>query len=268
MATVGVIDLFMRASTDDFIAGLTKASKAVDKFAANAVKVGAGIGAGVLAGAAAGVAGAAYELQSLTRTAFDTVVMTGRAADRLGLTTEAFSGLAFGAKKSGLEISEFATMLGKMHVRLVEVASTGAGAAKPAIDLLGIDAGKLAKGRRGVRIQGDRGRVEYRFLVPRNGLKSRWRSLKKKGSSCYRFSPRAPRVSKRWRTRRRSWGVVFLASGFREHRSGESSLDRFRPGSGKGSGCRSHDRGVALSRRGVGSVDRPGVARDYRSATS
>lgn len=143
MATVGIIDIKMRTTTDEFIGGIAKAGAALRQFANQAATFATVLGAGAFGGA---VGLAAYKLRGLTMEAMESVSEMGRAADRLGVTTEAFSGIAFGAKKSGVEVGEFTRMLEKMRARLAEVATTGKGQAASAIATLGVDAEALAKG--------------------------------------------------------------------------------------------------------------------------
>lgn len=81
----------------------------------------------------------------MVKSAIDTADATGKAADKLGMTTEAFSALAYAAKTSGNITRDNFGQAMRMMVDNLSQAVQGTGLAKNAIVGLGLNASALAK---------------------------------------------------------------------------------------------------------------------------
>ncbi len=98
---------------------------------------------GKAAGLAAAVAVATAAV--MVKSAIDTADATGKVADKLGMTTEAFSALAYGAKTTADITRENFGQAMRMMVDNLSQAAQGTGLAKNAIADLGLNASALAK---------------------------------------------------------------------------------------------------------------------------
>lgn len=90
-------------------------------------------------------AAAAATAAVMVKSAIDTADATGKAADKLGMTTEAFSALAYAAKTSGNITRDNFGQAMRMMVDNLSQAVQGTGLAKNAIADLGLNASALAK---------------------------------------------------------------------------------------------------------------------------
>lgn len=106
-----------------------------DKAAARTRQILSGLFAG------ASVAG----LTAYAQRTIDATDQLGKLAIRLRATTEELSELQFVAERSGVATNTLNMGLQRMQRRLGEVASTGKGAAAPALERLGLDAEKLVQ---------------------------------------------------------------------------------------------------------------------------
>ncbi|MCJ8334567.1 MAG: hypothetical protein MJH10_10040 [Epibacterium sp.] len=112
-------------------AAFVSSAAAIRKLAAPVAAVTAALGAASAAG---------FGLASSTAKAGDSAAKT---ADRLGIGIEALQELRFAAERSGVSANQFDTALQRMTRRIAEAAQ-GSGAAKDAIEELGLDAAALA----------------------------------------------------------------------------------------------------------------------------
>ena len=96
---------------------------------------GLSFGAGV---SAAAVAGMAAGLVVATKRAVENADAIGKTADKLGIGTEALQEYRHAAELTGVEQSVLEMGLQRLTRRLGEIAETGKGTAKPALDALGI----------------------------------------------------------------------------------------------------------------------------------
>lgn len=132
-----------------------------------------------MAAAAAGAAAAAISVGAVTQ-AMQRIDVLAKTADKLGETTEALAGFQLAAELTGVGGEAAATSLQRMVRRLSE-AATGTGAAKKALDELGLSAQQLAQqsptkafaaisdAMRGVESQSDRVRLAF-ALFGREGV--------------------------------------------------------------------------------------------------
>lgn len=84
---------------------------------------------------------------ALIKSSLDSVDALAKTSDRLGITTEALAGLQHAANQTGVSNESLNMGLQRMTRRLGQVAATGKGEAKVALDQLGISIDQL-KGRR------------------------------------------------------------------------------------------------------------------------
>lgn len=132
MATIGSLAVNVVARTSGLASGLTRSRSLISSFTRSAV-------AGMAATAAA-----AYAAQRAFMGMAPKIDRVAKTADKLGLTTEALSGLHHAAKLSGLGINTLDMAVQRM-VRRVAEAAHGMGEARGAIAELGLSAAALAR---------------------------------------------------------------------------------------------------------------------------
>lgn len=147
MASIGSLNVILGADAAPLVAGIAKAEKTVGGFAkkfagAGMVAAGAFAAASTLVVGAAAAAGGAFV--AFGQKQAGPIDATAKAADRLGLTTEALIGLRHGADMAGVGAATLDTSLAKM-TRGVVNATKGAGPAAGAIERLGLSAHDLAQ---------------------------------------------------------------------------------------------------------------------------
>lgn len=128
----------LSANTGPFAKSMTKAGSTVRRFARNAAKAAKIVGA---MGVAAGVA-AAGGVALLTRQGLKSVDALGKLSDRLGESVENLQALQLAAELNGSSGERLGKALEVMQKRLGE-AARGSGAAKAALDELGLSASDL-----------------------------------------------------------------------------------------------------------------------------
>lgn len=135
VASVGVS---VWAKTSAFTRGIRRSRKQLKIFNKNIQEASRTIirFGSVVTGVAVGA------LTQLVRTSVQVIDTAVKTADKLGLTTEALTGLRFAAERSGVEIRTFDMGLQRMTRRIAE-AAVGTGEAKAAIKELGLDAKRL-----------------------------------------------------------------------------------------------------------------------------
>lgn len=139
MATIANLAVSLTARIGNFQKGFSKARKTVGKFTsdlARHAKTVARYGA-ALASVAAGAIGFMVKRQ------FDFIDATTKTAEKLGLTTEALTGLQHAAELTGVPITQLEMGIQRMTRRVAE-AGQGLGEAKDALKTLGLDAQQLA----------------------------------------------------------------------------------------------------------------------------
>lgn len=137
MATFG--DLVVRLSLDK--RPFDRGAAGVKSSLADLKSFGVGAAAGFTAVAGAAVA-AGTALWAFVKPAFESIDVLAKAADRLGITTEALAGLQHIANLSGVDVEAFNKGLEKMQVNLSDAAG-GIGTAKTAFEELGLDVQQL-----------------------------------------------------------------------------------------------------------------------------
>lgn len=154
MASVATLSIAVNTQTRGLRRGLSQAQQQVRGFRGSARGIGKGMAASFFKAQVAAQlfmgalrrVGAAFQainpasLQNL-KDAFSTLDNVAKVSDKLGVSTEALSGLQFGADVSG--VKGFDTALQRMVRRTAEAAQ-GTGEAKAAIKELGLDARTLA----------------------------------------------------------------------------------------------------------------------------
>lgn len=156
MATIGVINLLMRANSAPFSKDIGKAKDSIkdlkneaasgggvlNKFAGSMSGLGTVI-AGV--GAAIGAAVIAKSLYDLTSESMKTVAATGKLSDRLGVTTEDLIGLQHAARMTmgADQVDSFNDALGEMQKKIGEISAEDGGQ-KAILQSLGLDGKKMA----------------------------------------------------------------------------------------------------------------------------
>lgn len=140
MATIGRINVDLVARTKPFRRGLADARNAAKSFAGG---LGAAAGKAVgLLSAVTGVAGAAG-LIMLTKNAYETVDAAGKLSDRLGISTEALTGLQHAASLAGVGNENLGKSLERL-ARLQGDVATGDRTAIEAFEQLGLKATEVA----------------------------------------------------------------------------------------------------------------------------
>jgi len=133
MATVGTVNINLRANTGAFNKNMAKAGKRLKKFGAS---IGGVVSKVAKFGVVAGAAGAAA-LTALTKKSFDTIDGTAKLSDQLGITTEKLQGLRHAAEITGAGTATLDKSLEKMNKVLGE-AEQGIGTGRYALDALGL----------------------------------------------------------------------------------------------------------------------------------
>lgn len=136
MAALGKMELVLTANQAAFMSQMEKATKALDKFAADGKKTHAaiqkaaasmGAGFGVLKGAILAAAGAFVSgrlIGSLTSAA-EEVDKLGKASKRLGIDAKSLSALKFAADEAGIEFETLAKMAGKAGKSVAAIVAGG-----------------------------------------------------------------------------------------------------------------------------------------------
>lgn len=134
MATIATLTIDLIGKSAKLTAELRKANKNTQSWADKTRKV-VNSSAKVMAGF--GVAGVAAFTAIYTKNA-QFIDQQAKTADRLGLTTQALSGLHHAAEQTGASTEALNMGLQRMTRRIGQVAATGSGEAKVALDQLGI----------------------------------------------------------------------------------------------------------------------------------
>ena len=134
MATIATLTIDLIGKSAKLTAELRKANKNTQSWADKTRKV-VNSSAKVMAGF--GVAGVAAFTAIYTKNA-QFIDQQAKTADRLGLTTQALSGLHHAAEQTGASTEALNRGLQRMTRRIGQVAATGSGEAKVALDQLGI----------------------------------------------------------------------------------------------------------------------------------
>ena len=132
MATIGILDVGIRAKTTDFEKGLNRAMKQLNSFG-SAVQ-------GVVA--FAGLAIGFRAIQSAIGKTMEAIDKMAKASDSLGITTEALAGLHLQAELAGVGIEGIDSALGKLSRSLADAATNG-GPAALALQSIGLTAANL-----------------------------------------------------------------------------------------------------------------------------
>lgn len=125
MATVAVLSVGLRANTRQFTSGMQGVIGTLNRFK------------GVIAGVATGA------MVYLAKQQAEQVDLMGKTASKLGMLAEEYSRLEYAAGQSGVATNQFNTATQRLTRRLAEVAATGTGTAKGALDALGVSAQEL-----------------------------------------------------------------------------------------------------------------------------
>lgn len=118
-----------------FVSGLTKAEQEAKRWRDTSVKAAQQFGA--IAGTAAVAAGVA--LVAVTKKAIDAADELSKTAQKVGITTEALSGLAYAAELSGVSSETLSTSLSKLNKNISEAAQ-GSKEQAEAFDAIGVSA--------------------------------------------------------------------------------------------------------------------------------
>lgn len=132
MASAGTLWINIAARTDKLTKGLNSARASLNKF--GKIAIGGGLAA------AAGAAALATRTFNEMAPKIDAV---GKAAGRLGLSTQSLSALGFAAKMSGASVEQMTQSLTFMERNLAE-AIKGAGPAADTLNAIGLNARELA----------------------------------------------------------------------------------------------------------------------------
>lgn len=139
MATIATLTIDLVGKSAKLTSELKKANKNTNSWAAKTRKA-VGASAKVMAGF--GVAGAAAFTAIYKKNA-EFIDQQAKTADRLGITTEALTGLQHAANLTGASNEELTKSLQRMQQGLGQVAQTGTGEAKYALDGLGLSIKEL-----------------------------------------------------------------------------------------------------------------------------
>lgn len=140
-SVIGNIIVHLTAKDSVFRRAMARNAEAVlvfEKYTSSAISTITKYGAGLAA--AAGITGVGYMIHQQLAL----VDSTSKAADRLGLTTEALQGLRHAANLTGVEMNTVDMALQRMTRRLAQ-AAVGTGEALPALQRLGLEAQTLAR---------------------------------------------------------------------------------------------------------------------------
>ncbi|WP_296247931.1 hypothetical protein [uncultured Stenotrophomonas sp.] len=107
MSTAGsiVVDLLMR--TGSFVTDAERAEKAVKKLEKAALAMGTAVGAGLVT--------AATTLTAMVKSSINSMDEMSKSAARAGMSTEAFSALAYGAGLADVQISDLEASMGRLN---------------------------------------------------------------------------------------------------------------------------------------------------------
>lgn len=195
MSVIQNLDVNLRSNIKDFSNGLNKAKSQTKSFSSGITSLGSKASAALAAGltvaataAAAAVAALAAgalalgaALVSVTKSQFGVVDGLAKTSDKLGIATESLIGLQHAAEQTGVETNELEASMQRMVRGVSEVASTGSGTAKKALDDLGLSAsnlaakspdqqlGAIADALQGVENQSDKVRLAF-SLFGRSGV--------------------------------------------------------------------------------------------------
>jgi len=142
--SIANLNVRLIADIGGFAAGMTSAIKPLTGFVGSIASAATGVGALVTAitGLAAGGASLAG-LAELTHKSMESIDVVAKLSDRLGISTEALTGLQHGASLAGIGAEELTGGLEKMLKSLGEAASAG-GPAADALERMGLSAKDLA----------------------------------------------------------------------------------------------------------------------------
>lgn len=130
----------LSANINAFSSGMQKAIKPLKEFGSQVLSLGGMVNP--MVGAFAGLAGAAG-VGALVKGQMDAIDSTAKLSDRLGISTEALTGLEHAAGLSGVSTETLTGGLEKMLNTLSDAATNG-GAAANTLNKMGLDATKLA----------------------------------------------------------------------------------------------------------------------------
>lgn len=142
MATIGNLVVNVTARTSGLVKGLKKSTARLDKFGSKITAITtkvAGFGAALTAVAAGG------GMALLIKRSFGTIDAIAKLSDRTGIATEKLIGLRRAAELTGVSAEVLDSSLEKMVKRLGTINLKGGGAAKAALDNLGLSAERLAR---------------------------------------------------------------------------------------------------------------------------
>lgn len=134
MANIKTLSISIRADISDFTKGLTKARRDLNKWAKDIPGATAGVGSTFAAMGAAAAASMTY----FTAQAMASIDSVAKLSDRLGVTTEFFTGLQHAADLSGVSTEELTGALEKFVKQLPTGADIGASFLKVAEDITAI----------------------------------------------------------------------------------------------------------------------------------
>lgn len=117
MSALGSLVVSLMMDTAEFTSASSKASRSLEKLQADAARIGKAIGVGI--GVAAGGFGA------LVKSGIDAADAMDETSQRLGVTTEDFSRLAYAATFAGVSQDDLATALSKVSKEAAEAAGGG-----------------------------------------------------------------------------------------------------------------------------------------------
>ncbi len=142
--SIASLNVRLIADIGGFAAGMSAAVKPLTSFVGSIGSAATGVGGlmTALTGLAAGGASIAG-LAELTHSSMESIDATAKLSDRLGVTTEALTGLQHGAKMAGIDSEELTGGLEKMLKSLGQAAN-GGGPAAEALQRMGLSAKALA----------------------------------------------------------------------------------------------------------------------------
>ena len=134
MANIGSLNVSVYAKTEKFNRQMSASARIVQGFSAT-VKTAAIAAAGAFAAFAAGRG---------LKDAFESIDNASKSAQKLGMTTEALTGLQHAGNLAGVGIEQMDKALVKL-TRTSQEAAMGSGEARDAFKMLGLDAQRLAR---------------------------------------------------------------------------------------------------------------------------
>jgi hypothetical protein len=142
MANIGDLTVNLVARTGKFAKGMRKATSRITGFASSVTRTIGKVG-GFAGALGALVTGGGMAL--LVKRSFSAIDATAKLADQIGETTENIVGLQHAAELTGVGSEGMNQALQVMQKRLGEVAIKGSGAAKDALEKLGLNVQELIK---------------------------------------------------------------------------------------------------------------------------